>query len=190
MAWGHKGIVTPHEYSDLYYRYAAVAVHGRQGGSPWAPHLRSIPSRKQGLLLLLPKQEPASAHHVQARRQVQPTTHLHTPATINARHTTLHARSWGDIYRSFSPRDVVFSGWVGDQDPTFDGLKNALMNIFHSAWRNYVNFGSDIGTDCHSFVPAIIDQSRDNLVPVGCVVCQVVSELTDLLRSEGPRSCS
>jgi hypothetical protein len=33
VAWGHKGIVTPREYSDLYYRYDAplVAVHGRQG---------------------------------------------------------------------------------------------------------------------------------------------------------------
>jgi alpha-glucosidase len=35
--------------------------------------------------------------------------------------------------------------WVGDQDPTFDGLQDALRNMFHSAWRNYVNFGSDIG---------------------------------------------
>jgi len=53
--------------------------------------------------------------------------------------------SFGDIYISFSPRDVVFSGWVGDQDPTFEGLENALRNMFHSAWRNYVGFGSDIG---------------------------------------------
>jgi hypothetical protein len=49
------------------------------------------------------------------------------------------------IYWKFAPRDVVFSGWVGDQDPTFSGLKNALRNMFHSAWNNYVNFGSDIG---------------------------------------------
>lgn len=27
------------------------------------------------------------------------------------------------IYRRFSPRSVSFSGWVGDQDPTFAGLK-------------------------------------------------------------------
>ena len=46
---------------------------------------------------------------------------------------------------SFSPRYTVFSGWVGDQDPTFKGLKAALWDMFHSAWRGYVGFGSDIG---------------------------------------------
>uniref|UniRef100_A0A6B2L112 DUF5110 domain-containing protein n=1 Tax=Arcella intermedia TaxID=1963864 RepID=A0A6B2L112_9EUKA len=49
------------------------------------------------------------------------------------------------VYLSFSPRDVVFSGWVGDQDPTFDGLQTALDNMIESAFGNYVNFGSDIG---------------------------------------------
>jgi alpha-glucosidase (family GH31 glycosyl hydrolase) len=53
--------------------------------------------------------------------------------------------SYKFIYWSFAPRDVVFSGWVGDQDPTFDGLQTALKNMFHSAWRGYVGFGSDIG---------------------------------------------
>jgi hypothetical protein len=60
------------------------------------------------------------------------------------------------VYHSFSPRDVVFSGWVGDQDPTFDGLQNALMNIFHSAWRNYVNFGSDIGSSSSSAYVSLV----------------------------------
>jgi len=45
----------------------------------------------------------------------------------------------------FSPRDVVFAGWVGDQTPTFYGLIAALKNIMYSAWADYVNFGSDIG---------------------------------------------
>ena len=36
--------------------------------------------------------------------------------------------------------------WVGDQDPTFKGLSDALTNVFYSAWRNYLNFGSDTGT--------------------------------------------
>lgn len=49
------------------------------------------------------------------------------------------------IFLNFAPHDVMFSGWVGDQDPTFDGLKNALINMFHSAWNNYLNFGSDTG---------------------------------------------
>ena len=54
--------------------------------------------------------------------------------------------SYGPIYWSFSPHYVMFSGWVGDQDPDFSGLQRALQNMFHSAWRNYTNYGSDIGT--------------------------------------------
>jgi len=53
--------------------------------------------------------------------------------------------SWEFVYWSFSPHYVMYSGWVGDQDPTFAGLQNALRNMFHSAWRNYANYGSDIG---------------------------------------------
>jgi alpha-glucosidase (family GH31 glycosyl hydrolase) len=52
--------------------------------------------------------------------------------------------SWKFIYIEFAPKDVMFSGWVGDQDPTFDGMQDALRNMFHSAWRGYLNFGSDI----------------------------------------------
>lgn len=51
----------------------------------------------------------------------------------------------GLVHFSFSPRDVVFSGWVGDQDPTFEGMKVALGNMFESARRGYVGFGSDTG---------------------------------------------
>ncbi len=51
----------------------------------------------------------------------------------------------GVFHWSFSPHDVLMAGWVGDQDPTFKGLRVALGNLFHSAWRNYVNIGSDIG---------------------------------------------
>ena len=57
----------------------------------------------------------------------------------------------------------MYSGWVGDQDPTFDGLQEALKRYLLSSWagdvlllRNgdsqfiyfalgYANFGSDIG---------------------------------------------
>ena len=46
---------------------------------------------------------------------------------------------------TFSPKYVMFSGWVGDQDATFFGLRDALSNIFWSAWNNYTNYGSDIG---------------------------------------------
>jgi Glycosyl hydrolases family 31 TIM-barrel domain len=50
-----------------------------------------------------------------------------------------------DLFWSFAPHDTMFSGWVGDQDPTFDGLRNALINMLQSAHRNYLNFGSDTG---------------------------------------------
>jgi alpha-glucosidase (family GH31 glycosyl hydrolase) len=46
---------------------------------------------------------------------------------------------------NFSPRYVMFSGWVGDQDSTFDGLKSAMVNVIKSAWHGYLNFGFDIG---------------------------------------------
>lgn len=52
--------------------------------------------------------------------------------------------SFGPIYFSFSPRDVVFSGWVGDLDPTWDGLKEGINRMRISAERKYVNFGTDI----------------------------------------------
>ena len=45
----------------------------------------------------------------------------------------------------FSPPYVLFSGWVGDQDPDFSGLRDALVNIYESAWQNYTNFASDTG---------------------------------------------
>ena len=48
-------------------------------------------------------------------------------------------------FLEYSPKYVMFAGWVGDQDPTFGGLKSALINMFESAWRNYTNFGSDTG---------------------------------------------
>jgi alpha-glucosidase (family GH31 glycosyl hydrolase) len=48
-------------------------------------------------------------------------------------------------FLEFSPRYVMASGWVGDQDPTFYGLEMALINILESAWRNYANYGSDTG---------------------------------------------
>ena len=49
---------------------------------------------------------------------------------------------WGP---TFSPRDVCFAGWVGDQDPTWGGLTAALINLKFSSEAGYVNFGSDIG---------------------------------------------
>lgn len=47
--------------------------------------------------------------------------------------------------KDYSPRDVVFMGWVGDEDGTYDGLKTALRYMLESGRDNYVGFGSDIG---------------------------------------------
>ena len=46
---------------------------------------------------------------------------------------------------SFSPKDVMYSGWVGDDDCTWVGLKNAITKLIYSAWAGYANFGGDIG---------------------------------------------
>lgn len=46
---------------------------------------------------------------------------------------------------SFTPRDIGFACWVGDQDATFSGMKNALDNMYQSNVNNYLAFGSDIG---------------------------------------------
>ncbi len=39
----------------------------------------------------------------------------------------------------------MFAGWVGDQDSSPDGLRQAMANVLHSAWKKYLNFGFDIG---------------------------------------------
>ncbi|XP_064406980.1 alpha-glucosidase 2-like [Halichondria panicea] len=55
------------------------------------------------------------------------------------------ADGFGPLYLDFSPYYVMFSGWVGDDDPTFPGLESALKSYLQSAWAGYANFGSDIG---------------------------------------------
>ncbi|CAF1248222.1 unnamed protein product, partial [Didymodactylos carnosus] len=50
-----------------------------------------------------------------------------------------------DADLDFSPRDVVFMGWVGDEDGTYKGLQTALRYMLESGRRGYVGFGSDIG---------------------------------------------
>lgn len=46
---------------------------------------------------------------------------------------------------SFTPVDIGWACWVGDQDATFDGMKAALNNMYQSDVNNYLVFGSDIG---------------------------------------------
>ena len=51
----------------------------------------------------------------------------------------------GKVFLSYSPKYVMFSGWVGDQHNDVPGFKQAMTNIIHSASRGYLNFGFDIG---------------------------------------------
>jgi alpha-glucosidase (family GH31 glycosyl hydrolase) len=50
-----------------------------------------------------------------------------------------------DTNLNYSPREIVFMGWVGDEDATYDGLTTALHYMLESGRRGYVGFGSDIG---------------------------------------------
>ena len=50
-----------------------------------------------------------------------------------------------DYYLDYSPHEVVFIGWVGDEDATYKGLKIALEYMLASGRHDYVGFGSDIG---------------------------------------------
>ena len=50
-----------------------------------------------------------------------------------------------DNDEEFSPKDVVFMGWVGDEHGDYDGLKTALRYMLESGRDGYVGFGSDIG---------------------------------------------
>lgn len=44
-----------------------------------------------------------------------------------------------------SPYDVMYSGWMGDDDHSFNGLTGCARKVIYSAWDNYTNFGCDIG---------------------------------------------
>jgi alpha-glucosidase (family GH31 glycosyl hydrolase) len=49
------------------------------------------------------------------------------------------------LYLQFAPVEISFLSWVGDQDPTFDGLKLATRWMLSSARKKYLILGSDIG---------------------------------------------
>ena len=44
--------------------------------------------------------------------------------------------SFGPIFLDFSPQRVMYSGWVGDNDPNFGGLEDALKSYLQSAWAS------------------------------------------------------
>ena len=100
-------------------------------------------------------------------------------------------------FLEYSPRYVMFSGWVGDQDPTFSGLKDALINIFMSAWHNYTNYGSDTGgyrtgtrtrelfcrwAQLNAFLPLFENGGNGDHTPWGFDAGSGTTEVTDMYR--------
>ena len=49
------------------------------------------------------------------------------------------------FFLKYSPKNVMFMGWVGDQGNNVQGFRKAMTNIIHSASAGYLNFGYDIG---------------------------------------------
>ena len=48
-------------------------------------------------------------------------------------------------FLKYSPKYVMFMGWVGDQYNDEDGFRHVMINVIHSASDGYLNFGFDIG---------------------------------------------
>jgi alpha-glucosidase (family GH31 glycosyl hydrolase) len=46
---------------------------------------------------------------------------------------------------AYAPIAINWAGWVGDQDSTFEGIRDALSNMYWSSEMGYVAHGSDIG---------------------------------------------
>lgn len=44
-----------------------------------------------------------------------------------------------------SPKYVMYSGWMGDDDASFQGLRSCARKVIYSAHAGYMNFGCDIG---------------------------------------------
>ncbi len=50
----------------------------------------------------------------------------------------------GGACYEFSPRQYVLAGWVGDDYPTWEGLRGCISKMAYSAWNTYPNFGCDM----------------------------------------------
>jgi alpha-glucosidase (family GH31 glycosyl hydrolase) len=68
-----------------------------------------------------------------------------TVGLIMARPVDCQVDKVGYVCTPYAPLDVMYSGWVGDDDGTFNGLRNAVKKFVYSAWDGYANFGADIG---------------------------------------------
>jgi len=64
---------------------------------------------------------------------------------ITSRPVDTYGADIGGDAVSFTPVDIAWASWTGDQDATFDGLRMALRNFYWSADAGYLAFGSDIG---------------------------------------------
>lgn len=64
---------------------------------------------------------------------------------ITARPIDNQGSDTGSALWEYAPIDINWAGWVGDQDGTFDGIRDALSNMYWSSERGYVAHGSDIG---------------------------------------------
>jgi alpha-glucosidase (family GH31 glycosyl hydrolase) len=49
------------------------------------------------------------------------------------------------ICMPFSPHEVMFSGWVGDDDATWQGMRSCARKAIYSAWVGFTGYGCDIG---------------------------------------------
>ena len=45
---------------------------------------------------------------------------------------------------AYSPHEVMFSGWVGDDDSTWQGMRSCMRKSIFSAWAGYTSYGCDI----------------------------------------------
>jgi len=70
-------------------------------------------------------------------------------------------RGWGNRDAAFTPVDITWAGWVGDQDATFTGMTNALDNLYWSGDLGYVNIGSDIGGYRNEDEPAATGRTKE-----------------------------
>lgn len=57
------------------------------------------------------------------------------------------------ICTPFSPYDVMLSGWMGDDDNTFNGLRRCMKKVIYSTWDGYTNYECDIGGYRHDSPP-------------------------------------
>ncbi|MBN1335804.1 MAG: hypothetical protein JXB39_07565 [Deltaproteobacteria bacterium] len=64
---------------------------------------------------------------------------------VHARAVDNNGSGQGGEEVAFAPRDLTWAGWAADQDATFEGMEDALDNMYWSAEYGYLAFGPDIG---------------------------------------------